>query len=241
METWFSLQIDQPFTLFGQSHITMLTLFVIVSVFILSTANLLKKSRATHSLIRWTLFCLLLFSEISYQTWAITKGIWGTGEHLPLHLCGIASLLGALALLTYQPKLIKITYFIGTVPAAIALITPDLLHDYEHFRFWKFFLHHMAISWTSLFLIVTTSVKISWKDLMETFLYLIVYSTFIGLINTIAGTNYLYLQGPPVTGTPLDWMGEGFFYYINLAVTAFFVFAVMVLVYKFADKMHNEK
>ncbi len=37
----------------------------------------------------------------------------------------------------------------------MALITPELPYDYPHFRYWKFFIHHIVISWSSIFLVVT--------------------------------------------------------------------------------------
>lgn len=236
MERWFSEQIDQPFTTFGNSHLVMLSIYVIVSLSIFMMHHIWKQSNFSHNLMRISLLFLLILSEISYQTWSIVHGVWVDGSHLPLHLCGIASLLGVFALITYHPKLIKITYFIGLFPAAIALITPDIPHDYQHYRFWKFFVHHMAISWTSLFLIVTTSVKITKKDLLETFFYLVLYSFFILVFNRFFQTNYLYLEGPPVVGTPLDWMGEGISYYFTLLFITFFVFSMMYLLYKLIRK-----
>ncbi|WP_226581531.1 TIGR02206 family membrane protein [Halobacillus litoralis] len=234
MDTWFSARIDESFTTFGASHLVMLAIYVIVSVFILSTPAVRKRSTRFHTLLRVIFLSLLILSEVSYQVWTILHGYWMEGSHLPLHLCGIASLVGVFALLTYHPKLIKITYFIGILPAAIALITPDIPHDFQHFRFWKFFVHHMAISWTGLFLIVSTTVKIKWRDFLETFLYLGIYSILIHLFNQYTGTNYLYLEGPPIPGTPLDWMGNGIAYTATLVMTAFSLFAVMVIFYKLA-------
>ncbi|SEH46448.1 conserved hypothetical integral membrane protein TIGR02206 [Halobacillus karajensis] len=236
METWFSEYIEQSFITFGTSHTMMLVLYCIVSIGILWMHRQWKNQKFLQNLVRFILLFLLIGSEISYQIWTLIHGLWMEGSHLPLHLCGVASLLGCISLLTYHSKLIKITFFIGILPAAIALITPDLSHGYQHFRFWKFFIHHMAISWTSLFLIASTNVRITGKDLLETFFYLILYSLFIFLFNTFFQTNYLYLNGPPVVGTPLDWMGEGFIYYIRLGVTTFFLFSFMYFLYKFFYK-----
>ncbi|MGR9048431.1 YwaF family protein [Halobacillus faecis] len=236
MEAWFSEQIDQTFTTFGSSHTWMLFIYLVVSLGILGMHRTLRNSSVLHNMVRFILLFLLILSEISYQTWTIMHGLWMEGSHLPLHLCGVASLLGVVALLTYNPKLIKITFFIGIMPAAIALITPDIPHGYEHFRFWKFFVHHMAISWTSLFLVVSTKVLIRGKDMLETFFYLIIYSVFIYIFNVFFQTNYLYLNGPPIAGTPLDWMGEGVMYYISLVLTAFFVFSLMYFLYKLIKK-----
>ncbi|RDY72627.1 hypothetical protein DXT76_00845, partial [Halobacillus trueperi] len=132
MEAWFSEQIDQTFTTFGSSHTWMLSIYLVVSLVILLMHQTLKNSSVLHNIVRYSLLFLLIISEISYQTWTIMHGLWMEGSHLPLHLCGIASLLGVAALITYHPKLIKITFFIGILPAAIALITPDIPHGYEH-------------------------------------------------------------------------------------------------------------
>ncbi|MCA1010954.1 TIGR02206 family membrane protein [Halobacillus halophilus] len=237
MKNWFGTGSRYPFEIMGVSHITMLFIFTLVLFSIALASNWLHTHERFRQIMRYSLLVLLLLSEISYQLWAYVNGVWSLGGHVPLHLCGVASLIGIYTLITYQPTLIKINFFIGILPALIALITPDVPFDFHHYRFWKFFLHHMAIPWASLFLVVTSSVRITWKDMTNSYLLLVGYALIIGFLNPLMGANYLYLEHPPTVFTPLSLMGEGMIYYLNLAATAFLAFAFMYGFYKLGSRI----
>ncbi|MCA0971087.1 TIGR02206 family membrane protein [Halobacillus litoralis] len=231
MDNWFQAYSSHPFVPFTLSHWIALIVFAAGLSFILLFAEKISRHPGSMKFIRLSLLILLFISEVSYQYWAVTNGVWSTTYYIPLHLCGIASIVGIAALVTYHPKLIKLNYFIGIIPALIALITPDLLYDYQHFRFWKFFIHHMAIIWTSVFLVVTASVNVSWGTMFKAYFWLVIYGVVVGFINTILGANYMFLNGPPEAATPLDYMGDGLWYYLNLGIVALVVFALMKLLH----------
>ncbi|UOR11172.1 YwaF family protein [Halobacillus amylolyticus] len=237
MKQWFGPWIDQPFHAFGTAHLIMLVIFSIGMIGLWLSSSRIKKGTRIHDWIRWVLFFLLVTCEVSYQVWTVANEVFSPAEHLPLHLCGVASLIAMIGLLTYNKKLIQINFFIGIAPALLALITPDIPHGYEHFRFWKFFLHHMAITWASLFLIVTTHVSINRRVLFETYSYLVLYSILIGFVNKLIGSNYLYLSGPPAAATPLDYLGEGGWYYVHLSLLALLVFLLMLGVYRIGSSL----
>lgn len=228
MGEWFTDVTGTPFNPFGTSHLIVLAFYAAGIILLLLTHKKIASSRPVYQIMRWGLFGLLVISEISYQVWTGVNGIWSLAEHIPLHLCGIASITGAIALVTGHKKLIIITFFIGFLPAFLALATPELPTDYPHFRFWKFFLHHMAISWVGVFLLVTSKVRITFKSFLETYFYLLLYAALIGfVINPWLGSNYLYLSATPTASTPLDLFGEGAWYYINLCLAAFVIFFIL--------------
>lgn len=225
MNGWFQAYSDHPFIPFGTSHLLVILVYMIGMVALYPLA--FKPSYAKT--IRMTLFLLLFISEVSYQIWAVIQDVWTASYYLPLHLCGIASLIGMWTLLTINKEGIKLNYFYAVVPAAIAILTPDLAYDYQHYRFWKFFLHHMAISWTGWFLYLSSGVKVSWRTLGRAFSWLLLYALCIYFLNQLLGANYLYLSGPPVEGTILNYLGEGWEYIISLVLLAFFVFYLLLL------------
>ncbi|WP_173918511.1 TIGR02206 family membrane protein [Halobacillus sp. Marseille-Q1614] len=232
MKQWLGAYSAHPFETFGYSHLVMLVMFALGTVFLLHYSKYLKRGTRTHTIIKWLLFNLLFICELSYQAWALAHGFFFSALYLPLHLCGIASIIGMIGLLTYHPKLIQVNFFIGIVPAALALITPDLPYDYEHFRFWKFFIQHMAIVWTSLFLLLSIKVPISLKVTLEAYIYLVGYAVLMGFFNNWMGTNYLYLSYPPIEGTLLNYLGSGFAYLFNLGLTALSFFFLLLVFYK---------
>ncbi|MFC7319420.1 TIGR02206 family membrane protein [Halobacillus campisalis] len=239
MQQWFGLTSDHAFEMFGFSHVTMLAVFVLGFLLIVVYAPALRKGTKAHQWVRWILFIFLFLSEASYQFWALHHGLASSAEHLPLHLCGIASLFGMISLLTYHKKLIQMNVFIGIIPALMALITPEIPHGYEHYRYWKFFVHHMAIPWTSLFLLLTMRFSINLKVMLETYMYLVVYAVAIGVFNRRFETNYLYLSHPPQAAPFLNYLAFGAGYQINLALLTLTVFLLILVFYNGIVKMRR--
>ncbi|QDP42122.1 TIGR02206 family membrane protein [Radiobacillus deserti] len=215
----------------------MLALYFIGILWMIMLRKELKLPSTLSQTIRWSFFILLILSEFTYQWWAAVNDVWNLQEHMPLHLCGVASITGMLSLLTYNKRLVRFTFFIGIIPAFLALITPELYYGYDHYRFWKFFIHHIVISWTGLYLILSSSIRITLRSVIQSFMYLVFYACVIGfIINPLLDSNYLYLSNKPTASTPLDLLGSGFSYYINLGLVALTVFLLLYGCYRFFQK-----
>lgn len=233
METWFGPTSDYPFEVFSFSHLLALSIaFIGLLCLILLKDHLGVKARSFQRL-RWLLLAILFLSEVSYQYWAITHDLWSFSRHVPLHLCGIASLTAMIGLLTLRPLWIQISFFIGIVPAVLALVTPDLPYDYQHYRFWKFFIHHTAISWACLLLSLAIPKAITIRSVFSIYALLLLYAAFIGfLVNPMTESNYLYLSRRPSVASPLDFFGDGLWYYINLCLVALLLFFGQYLLFQ---------
>ncbi|MTD31333.1 TIGR02206 family membrane protein [Planomicrobium sp. YIM 101495] len=234
MSDWFGLTSTSMFEPFGLSHWLVL-LIATAGLFILVSAKKpLQHSPESFQWLRWLLFTLLVLSEVSYQIWTISNGIWSFAAHVPLHLCGVASITAAIALVTLNKRWIQISFFIGIAPAFLALVTPDVPYDYEHYRFWKFFVHHTTIPWACLFLALTKPPFITFRSVFFVYGLLLAYAFVIGVfVNPLIDANYLYLEQTPTADTLLNVFGEGWFYYINLSLTALGVFLLQYGVWRF--------
>lgn len=232
MKEWFLTVSGEPFTPFGTSHLLVLLLYLAGACLLIYFHREIKTNSKLFQWIRWVLFCLLIISEVSYQIWTAYHGIWL--HNLPFHLCGVAGIIGALALLTLNHRLIAVTFFIALIPAFLALLTPETPYEFPNFRFFKFFIHHIAISLTGLFFAVTSRHGvITGKRMIETYLYLVAYALFVGfIINPWLDANYLYLSHPPEVASPLDWFGSGIWYRLNLGIVCFLVFTLQYLGYR---------
>ncbi|MRH44018.1 TIGR02206 family membrane protein [Aquibacillus halophilus] len=220
----------------------MLAIYLIGIISMLCIYKQIINNTTFYQAIRWLFFFLLLFSEISYQLWAAVNGVWNLRDHMPLHLCGVASIIAMIALLFNKEKLIQFAFFIGIIPAFLALVTPELPYDYQHFRFWKFFVHHIVISWACVFLILTSTARITFKSFIGSFCILVGYGIFIGiLINPLLGSNYLYLSNTPTASTPLNFFGTGFWYYSNLGLVTLSVFFLLFVCYSLYEKHQLKK
>lgn len=230
----------EPFTAFGSSHLTALLVYFLGAAILLLFPKKILNHSSVYNTIRWSFFSLLVLSEVSYQTYTALNGIWSLGEHMFLHLCGVAGITGAIALVNHNKLLIQITFFIGLIPSFLALVTPELPYDFPHYRYLKFFIHHITISWTSIFLVVSNNVTITFQSFLKTYGYLLTYAAVIGfLVNPLLDSNYLYLSHTPTASTPLDLLGSGIWYYVNLCILAFIVFLVQYLVFRLITRHKN--
>ncbi|MBT2583189.1 TIGR02206 family membrane protein [Planococcus sp. ISL-109] len=243
METWFDARSDYPFELFSFSHLVVLSIAFIGLLCIVLLKDRLGVNAQLFQWLRWLLLAILFVSEVSYQYWAVSHGFWSFSRHAPLHLCGVASLTAMIGLLTLRPFWIQVSFFIGIFPAILALVTPETPYDYQHFQFWVFFVQHTAISWACLLLGVTFFNTINIRSVFSIYALLLVYAAFIGfLVNPLMGSNYLYLAQRPSTASPLDFFGDGVWYYINLCLAALLLFLVQYLIFHwFIKKRHRER
>ncbi|WP_211654157.1 YwaF family protein [Planococcus alpniumensis] len=237
MDTWFGARSDYPFELFSVSHLVVLAIAMIGFLCLILLRDNLSAKDALFQQLRWLLFFVLLISEVSYQYWAISHDFWSFNRYMPLHLCGIASVTAMIGLVTLRPFWVRMSFFIGIVPAALALVTPDMPYDYQHYRFWKFFVHHTAIAWACWFLALAMPNALTWRSVFSVYGILLVYAAFIGFwVNPQTGSNYLYLSQRPSTVSPLDFFGDGVWYYINLCLVAFFLFAAQYGIFRWLFK-----
>lgn len=242
METWFGARSDYPFELFSFSHLLVLGIAFIGFLSLVLVRERLGVQDQLFQTMRWVLLTVLVISEISYQYWAITHDLWSFSRHVPLHLCGIASITAMIGLVTLRPLWIKISFFIGILPAVLALVTPDMPYDYQHYRFWKFFVHHTAISWACLFLALAMPSAITIRSVFSVYGLLLVYAAIIGFfVNPAVEANYLYLSGRPNVSSPLDFFGDGNWYYINLCIAALLLFVIQYVIYHWFFKKPPQK
>ncbi|GGA78807.1 YwaF family protein [Ornithinibacillus halotolerans] len=230
---WFGSERLAPFNAFEWYHIIMVLVYVFGFISLLIYGSKITKKKRLSNIIRWVLFVILVCSELSYQAWGSLNNSWNVREYLPFQLCSIAGILTMIALFTKKHNLIQIVFFIGVVPSFLAVITPELYYGFPHFRFWQFFIHHIALSWACIFLIVTTPLTISFKDMFQSYLYLLGYAALVGfVINPLFKANFLFLARIPSANTPLSLLGDGIWYYINLCSVGFIVFIALYYIHK---------
>ncbi|WP_212920950.1 YwaF family protein [Ornithinibacillus bavariensis] len=242
MKAWFGEQSTSPFDLFSIHHLYMIIIFITGIFLLVIYSSRIKANPVLLKTIRWGLFSILVISELSYQSWGLFNKFWNPSEFLPLQLCSIAGILTMIALLTKNNKLIQMVLFIGIVPSFLAVITPELFHGFPHFRFWQFFIHHIVLAWASIFLVTSFPVHISlWKTL-ESYFYLLCYAGLIGfIVNPLVDANFLFLSSAPSANTPLNLLGNGFWYYFNLCLVGLLVFLCIYIFYNVISRLKHKK
>ncbi|THE09797.1 TIGR02206 family membrane protein [Bacillus timonensis] len=221
----FSAEGMQTFELFSASHIATLVLFLLLTSLLVVFR---RKLRPYRSIMKWTFFAILVASEVSHQIWLLATHQWEVGE-LPLHLCSISTFICIFLFLQPSKKAFYLVFFTGLLPPFLSIVTPELFHEFPHYRFLKYFLHHATITWSVLYFIIFEGYRVPRKAVGTAFLLLNFIAVPIFFINLLLETNYFYLANPTESTTILSFFGSGIQYYVTLEIAGIIVFLITYL------------
>ncbi|MCE3201996.1 YwaF family protein [Paenibacillus sonchi] len=239
--TFFDRQHDTDFTMFSVSHWIAVSLVACFCVILFGLRQTIRSNLGLKQSVRLLLVAVLLFSEGGLQLWYITQEVWKKGNSLPLELCGITLLLSIVMLLTRSRLLYSFLYFAGIGGAFIALLTPNLVYPFPHFRFLLFFAAHGGIILASLYMTWIEGYKPTWKSLFFTMLCLNIAAAAVYAADRILGANYMFLAHKPGTFSVLDYFGPYPYYLLVEEAFAFVVFLLMYLVFFWLPQRLNAR
>ncbi len=158
-------------------------------------------------------------------------------ENLSLQLFGVTIILLLIILLNKNEKLFEVAYFWGLGGASQAILTPDIgALGFPHFRFFQFFLSHCLIIAIVIYMTVVEGLRPRKGSLKRVFIITNLYAIFVGLINYILGTNYLFISRKPDTASLLNLFGP--WYIIGVEIIAFILFFIVYLPFIIVN--HND-
>jgi hypothetical integral membrane protein (TIGR02206 family) len=120
-------------------------------------------------------------------------------------------------------------YFIGIIPPILSMVTPDIVYQFPHYRFLKYFIHHSAIPITVLYFILFEGYRVPKKAVLSSFLTLNIIAVPVFFLNKMLDTNFFFLANPSETKTLLWFFGSGVKYYVNLEIVGIIVFIITYL------------
>jgi hypothetical integral membrane protein (TIGR02206 family) len=198
-----------------------------VAVLLFLFRRVLRKKRINF-IARFTLFFMLIMSEISLHVWLYWMDAWGYKHSLPLHLSSVTLLLSAVLLLTKRFSLFEFTYFAGVGSALQAMLTPDISeYTFPHYRYVHFFVSHGGTVIANLFIVFVEGFRPTFRSVWKAFLWLNVYVVFIIFVNFFLGGNYMYLAEKPVNPSMLDYLGPWPVYILPLEVITVVTFLLL--------------
>ncbi len=200
-------------------------LFASGIVLFIFRATLTKRKSA----IRYSLAFFLLASELSLYVWYMKTGVWDPVDSLPFQLCSISLFLSIIMLLTRKFFLFEVTYFLGIGGALQAMITPELAYDFPHYRYFHFFLAHIAIILASLYMIWYENCRPVFTSIWKAFAALNVIAIAVFFINKATGGNYMFLARKPINPSLIDFLGPYPWYILSLEIIALFMFFILYL------------
>ena len=196
-------------------HVVVLSLIALLN---LSFVRLQRTvSPESRRLIRNGMAAVLILNEAAWHLWHLFTGQWTIQTMLPLHLCSVMVFLSAFMLVTQSYTIFEYLYFLGIGAAIQALFTPDLgIYGFPHFRFFQTFISHGLILTAAVYMTVVEGYRPTWKSLGRVVVGANLYMLFVGLVNWLVGSNYLFIAHKPETPSLIDMLGPWPWYILGL-------------------------
>jgi hypothetical integral membrane protein (TIGR02206 family) len=234
MRSIFEVDMFVDDSLFLSSvHIFTLILFLVFFILLywLRRLSLMKRFG------RWVLVIILAISELSIIFWSISVDQWDLKFNLPLQLCTISLYLCMYMLVFKCYPIFEIVYFFGLAGALQALITPDLLYTFPHFRFFHFFIAHFAIILSILYMVWVEKFTVSFRSMVKSLVVLNGCAIIAFFVNKTTGANYMFLARKPSNASILDYLGPYPWYIFSLELLAFIMFVLLYLPFCYQRKL----
>lgn len=146
---------------------------------------------------------LILLNLLLENIYGFYLGVWDIKHFLPLHFCGISGLLSSILMFSYSNKIANILFYWGLIGGFYALVTPEFDFGKNGYFFYSYIIGHASIILVSLHSILFMGFIPTKNSWLKIFILTQFAALFIGLINWILGSNYMYLSSPPIAQNPM--------------------------------------
>jgi hypothetical integral membrane protein (TIGR02206 family) len=195
------------FESYGPSHLAALTVCVVGVVLIV-----LLGRRATGAGVNRAFAVAILLVTIPLQVLQLLPDEWNPRTSLPFQLCDLAWMFAVHALWTRSHLSATITYLWGITLTTQGMLTPDLASDFPEPRYLMFWGMHILIIWAAFHLVFNLRLLPTWTTYWRTVGITAGWAAAVMVYNTVADTNYGYLNGKPRSASALDLLGPWPFY-----------------------------
>ncbi len=167
---------------------------------------------------------------LGYVAYWLLPANFSWDRALPLHLCDLAALAAALAMIWPQRWLATLTYYWGLVLSSQAFITPTLIDGPGDPYFWMFWYLHAAIVGGAIYEVAVRRFRPAPHDCLFAIAFTLGYLGVVIALNIGLHANYGYV-GPqsPLSPTIIDVLGHWpprILWMIGLASIAFAIATV---------------
>jgi len=235
MDQFFSREWDgTPFELFGTPHIIALMIVALINVALIAFGQRLSPHR--RKVIRNTLASILITNEALWHLWNWTTGQWTIQTMLPLHLCSILVFMSAILLVNKSYGLYEFVYLLGIAGALQALLTPDAgAYGFPHFRFFQVIISHGSIVTAAIYMTAVEGYRPTLQSIKRILIRGNIYAVFVGIVNALLGSNYLFIAHKPKTASLLDVLPPWPWYLPILELLAVIIVGLLYLPFAIKD------
>jgi hypothetical integral membrane protein (TIGR02206 family) len=216
-----------PFVAFGWSHGAVVAVLAVVSGALIVLG---RRQRGTPTERRFSRVFAVVFAAFLVQMeifWLLAAQS-GIEHSLPLHLCDLAAIAAVWALWSHSSTAFALTYFWGLTLTAQAFHSPELNGpDFPSAQFLSFFGLHSLVVWAAIYLTWGAGLRPDWRSYRVAVLVTISWGVVMLALNSVAGTNYGFLNAKPSAASPLDVLGPWPWYLLSELLLGAMVWALI--------------
>lgn len=218
------------FSLFSSVHIVALAACVLIPAGVALAGRRLPEDSRSLRILRWlvALGCLIV--------WIVSTTFWFQPAYFrwdivfPLQFCNLANLLGAAAVIRQTRMSQSLLYFWSFGLCIWAFLTPSLDEGPTHVWFWIFWIYHLFILISVVFVLAVDRFRPSWKDYRSAVLVTLLYMAALAVLNYFTGWNYGFVgSGTPLNPSPVDVLGPYPLRLLWMVLIGSTVFALLTL------------
>ena len=229
-----------PFELFGTPHLIALAC---VALWIIAVVVIGRHGdQRTRDFLRYLIATVLVVDELLWHFWNWYAGLWSVQYTLPLHVCSILVWVCAYMLYTQDYRLYEFAYFMGIGAAVQALLTPDAgIYGFPHFRAFQVMVSHGTIIASALFMTLVLGMRPFPRSILKVVVGMNIYMVIIMVVNTILGSNYLFIAHKPEVPTLIDLMPPWPWYILILELMGLATVLILYIPYAIYDWRNARK
>ena len=216
------MDIDYAITFMSSDWIIANSLSLVYLIVCLLIGKYSSKEFVKKFAIVFVYFFIVMY--ILFHYFHFIDGTWSLNKRLPLHLCGISSLITCVILFVDKKQfLFEILFYAGILGGINALLTP-LIDNYtgKNFFYFEYFYSHTSIIILPLYMYYFMDMRLSKYSWLKSFIFINVLLIIIMPIDFMIDANYMYLKNPPAVDHPFV-SGVWPYYLVNLEFIVFFL------------------
>lgn len=215
----------REFSAYGLSHLVVLAVFVVGAVAVVAIG---RRERGEASLSGFS----RAFGVVTLGIYAVVLGATmfppTVGQSVPLRLTDLATIVAGVALVTQWRWAYALTYYWCLTLSTQALVSPALeSQDFPHYEFLGFWAIHLLVVWAAIYLTWGVGMRPDWGSYRIAVGATVVWVAVTFVFNSLADTNYGFVNRKPSTPSLLDVLGPWPWYLGTVAIILLVVWALM--------------
>lgn len=218
------LSAERQFSMYGPSHWAVIAVFVVGAAPLVWIGRRQTEAQARRlGRILAVLTAAIFGSVLIYSLFPPS-----IGRSIPLNLTDLATAAAVCAWWSQRHWAFALTYYWGLVLSTQALITPVMRGpDFPDYRFLGFWAIHVLVVWAAIYLTWGRRMRPRWRSYRFVVVVTLVWAAVTFTFNSIAGTDYGFLNTKPATPSLLDIMGPWPVYLLTATTLVVIVWALM--------------